>query len=139
MLASSFSLMYCSSISFSFLAISAFKSIPCLAISSSLAKFQSAAASGSLADLLSLACSGWLKRKTWFLPKMTLEPVLSVTAESTLRPLRKQMAPSVGVNVTTPSLFSKTQCSGKMCEPASWMSCGELASGLPIRVTPSLM
>ena len=76
---------------------------------------------------------------TWFFPRMTLDPVLSTMALSTLRPLTKQMAASIGTSFTIPSEFSKTQCSLRMCEPTSWMSCGMLASGDPIRVTPSLM
>ena len=41
----------------------------------------------------SRACSGWLKRKTWFLPRITLEPVRRTTALSTFRPLTKHIAP----------------------------------------------
>ncbi len=41
----------------------------------------------------SAPCSGWLNLKTWFFPRMTLDPVLSVMGDSTLRPFTKQMEP----------------------------------------------
>ena len=52
----------------------------------------------------SLACSGWLNLKTWFLPKMTLEPVFNVIGWSNFLPFTKQMAPGLGRSFTTPEL-----------------------------------
>ena len=52
----------------------------------------------------SLACSGWLNLKTWFLPKMTLEPVFNVIGWSNFLPFTKQMAPGLGSSFTTPEL-----------------------------------
>ena len=146
-LASSLSFLHWSSISFNFLAISAFKSMPCLAINSSWAKSQSirwSASASSLGDAIwaavnSRACSGWLKRKTWFLPRITRDPVLRVTELSIFLPLTKHMALGLGTSLTTPLTFSKWQCSLRIWDPTSWMSWGFGASGEPTLVRPSLM
>ena len=87
----------------------------------------------------SRACSGWLNLKTWFLPKITLDPVFRVISCSILRPLTKQVAPGLGTSLTIPLLFSKVQWSSRIWDPTNWISWGMLASGDPTRVTPSLM
>ena len=47
----------------------------------------------------SRACSGWLKRNTWFLPRITLDPVFKTIALSTFRPLTKHIAPFCGKKI----------------------------------------
>ena len=81
-----------------------------------------------------LETRGQFTRKKWLDPQRMRSPLQSLTVSVTSTPLTQVLAAASGVMKSSALEMERTQCSGWMPRPSSWMSCSLAAPARPTSV-----